>query len=770
METLSIFLKIVFDNLKYILPIFIVLLAITFVGVNIILTIIDEKRWDIILPAGVAVGIFGFIFLLGNLSYFLKGRSGIAIIFAAFVFLGILLFRKNKAKVPKFELNYYYKRTLFVFFLLGGFLLFLVGATQYGGDTYAYWGFAASFANGNYPLRSLWQPDILANHHQGTYMFEGAIQALTGVDMLLVHTLYAWTVIMAGIFLIWGFVKKISKKEFVSFLPPLVAYFSFGAIFLPIPRFFRIYIVPEVEHIIDRLPLLIDAKDRLGGTSTLPLFVYVNHRAAAFLGFLLILFLIYSKLKIKSFFKPTLVAALSIAVISSDEIFLPAILFCVFGWFVKEIITKKEERKKTILSFILAGVAGTILFFSVGNALRDSLLTPPKEDSRFQFVVDAESFLKRQNGLKSAILWPKEQGTYFWILPGATLIAFVALVVGAFSGNFWIILLLFSVVGTFVAYFVVDHTYYPSNNDRFLHLIYQLLGLIIASSLVLLLNNKKKLVKYLAAGGIIILLIPGVLFSSIFLFRYSKQPYYPNLKGTLPDYDILKWAQKNIPDKRMFFIDGYLRGQPYSYLTLNGIQNYGLFVPISPVNTKVHTPDYGFEAIDLINTLNPTPLRQLKVEYLFIVKDQTGYYSKQRQSDLTNPNYFTPDYEDKLGTLYKVNDRYFGEAQDEGSTISNLPDLVPDGGNIYIDYPPRLEHYIRAVMTLVLKDEGKLYTEWRSGTFNLIETKIELAAPSLEVKYDYLVLGPDTDPSEICRCGNFTKIWEIDQAKAYKIQ
>jgi hypothetical protein len=768
MATISIFLKIFFENIQFILPVAIVFLAVTFVGVSIILTILEERRWDIIFPAGIATGIFGLILLLGNLSYFLKGRIGIAVIFLMYLLLGIFLFKKVSKSLPKISLNYYYKRTIFIYLLFLAFMMFLAGANIYGGDVIAYWGFATSFANGNYPLRSLWQPDILANHHQGTYMFEGAVQALTGVDMLLIHTMYAALVILAGFFLLWGFIRKISKRDFISLLPSLVAYFSFGAIFLALPTFLRSYFVPEVEHVIDHLPLLIDAKDRLGGTSTLPLFIYINHRAAAFLGFLLIFVIIVSKIKVKEFFKPIIVAALSVAVISSDEIFLPAIVFLVLAWFLKQIFTKGQWRQ-SFTGFLIGGVVAAVLFFSVGNALRDSILTPPKEDSRFQLVLNSESLSKRQGGLKNAILRPKSEERFFWILPDARLIALLAVLVYLVSKNNWSLLLLSSTLGTFIAYFVVDHTYYPNNNDRFLHLIYQQLGLVLASSLVFLLINKNKVVKSLAKVGIIVLLVPSVVFASIFLFKYAKQPYYPNLKGTLPDYKVLKWAQANIPDKRLFFIDGYLRDQPYSYLTLNGIQNYGLFVPISPADVKVHTPDYGVEAIDVINTLNPTPMKKLKIEYLFVVHTLESFYPKQRQLDLNTDRYFSRVYQDQLGILYKVNEDFFNEAEDLTSSIEGLSGIIRNG-DIYIDYPPRMESNVRAVMTLALKDKGALYTEWRHGTFNLIETKIELSAPIPNKKYNYLILGPNTNPEEICGCDSYQKIWEMNGAKAFEIK
>jgi len=242
-----------------------------------------------------------------------------------------------------------------------------------------------------------------------------------------------------------------------------------------------------------------------------------------------------------------------------------------------------------------------------------------------------------------------------------------------------------------------------------------------------------------------------------------------SLYGRLPDQKVLVWVRDNLGLKRVFFVDGYLRDQSFSYLSLYGIQNYGLFIPISPADIKVHTPDFGIEAIDIINTLNPSSLEKLKVEYLFVVQSQLKYYTDRRLSDLKNSNYFSEVYSDELGTLYKIKEGYFKEAEDQEATIARLPDLLGTKGNIYIDYPPRLESSVRAVMTLALKDKGELFTEWRHGTFNYIETKIKINAPSSEVKYDYLILGPETDPREICGCKNIKEVWKIREATAYEV-
>src|SRR3989304_6403255 len=105
MDTISIVLRIASENIDYILPVGLILFLISLAGVGIVLSLLEERRLSIILPAGMAVGLFGFILFLGTLSYFLKGRTGILVIFLAYLSLGICLLLINFKKIPKVKLN-----------------------------------------------------------------------------------------------------------------------------------------------------------------------------------------------------------------------------------------------------------------------------------------------------------------------------------------------------------------------------------------------------------------------------------------------------------------------------------------------------------------------------------------------------------------------------------------------------------------------------------------------------------------------------------------
>ena len=769
MDTISIFLKTIFENNEFIFPVVVIFFLVTFVGINMVLAVLKEDRWSLILPLGAVVGLFGFIIFLGTLSYLFKGRTGILIIITIFVSFGLFLFRKNRKKLPELKIDGFFIKSILLYFLVTGLVAFLAGTTQYGGDVIAYWGFATSFANGNYPLKSPWQPDLLANHHQGTYLFEGAVHAMTNADMLLVHTLYSTFVISAGIFLIWAVVRKITNRDILSVIPALVVYFSFGAIFIPLPSLVRQLLNPEVEHVVTRLPLLLDAKNRLGGMSNLPDMIYINHRAAALVGFLLVLYIIYAKLKIKDFWKPLIVAVLSVAIASSDEIYLPALIFAVGFWFIREFVTKPQQRKTTFISFLLGGLIFLTFFFVVGNALRDSMLTPPKEGTRFRIVTNTDSLLMRNESLKSAILRSSSDSSYFWFLPSVWILSVLALFLGIFGKNYFVWLVTFATLGSLVAFFVVDHTFYATNNERFLSQLYQHLAFIISVSSLLLPQTKNRLLRPLAQFSLFALIVPSIVFASVFIYKYAKKPAYNNLYGKLSDDKVLLWLRNNKPKERTFFIDGFLWKTNDPYLTNHGIQNFGLFVPVSPADIKVHTPDFGVEAIDVINTLNPREMEALKITYLYILDDQVGRFPLKRQKDLKNSDYFKEVYNDGLGSLYQVSNQYYEKGENIPGTISELSDILK-GGNIFVDNPPSFNFYIRSALALELRNNGNLYSVWGPGIFNYIETKIVLKQPEEGIAYDYIIVRPDSDARTICKCENVKKIWEIQQAVAYEVK
>jgi hypothetical protein len=285
-----------------------------------------------------------------------------------------------------------------------------------------------------------------------------------------------------------------------------------------------------------------------------------------------------------------------------------------------------------------------------------------------------------------------------------------------------------------------------------------------------MLRNKRNLIKFISNIFIFVLLIPAIVFSGVYIYKYAKKPDYPNLSGKLPDQKVLLWARDNIPKERIFFIDGYIWKEISSYMTLYGIQDYGLFVPVAPAHIKVHTPDIGIEAVDVINTLNPSEMESLKIDYLYIKHDQLSNYSQERQNDLLNPEYFKIVYEDDLGRLLEVNENYYRYGKDLPGTILSLKNILKKNSDIYFDSHPNINYNLRAVIVLALKDDNSVYADWGPGLFNYIETKIDLREVKKHFDYDYMVLGLKTDPLVVCSCDKVDLVWKNNYAKIYEIK
>lgn len=772
MGTLKIVANIIQDNIWYFLPVggFIILTSV--IGVILLIYLIDEDRWQFLLPAGVIFGIFSFIFMLGTLGHFFKGPTGIAIILTLYALAGFAVFQKIKSKIPKvhFKLNFSSLIVVSGGLFFGALMFLLAGNTVIGGDVAAYWGFSTSFGNGNYPQRSPWQPDLLTVHHQGAFLYEGAIFALTNVDMRLIHTLFAFTVMAAGFYLLWAWVYKQTGYTLFSILPAIVAYFPFGGIFLLLPAWIRPFLDPEVEHPLTKFATLTDFKNRLGGASDINSWVYINYRAAALACFLLILMLAVGKWKISRWYKPVILAAISVPVLSADEVFLPPLGAAIALWALFELYrSRKTEFKKTFWSFLAAGLVFVGLFFIIGNPLRDSIFTPSYEKPRFQIIVDSAAILQRAAGFKSAVL-KIENREWLLFLPHLGWFVLFGLILASLIKDKWGFLVFFSGIGIMIGYFFAEHTYWPGNQGRFLHLLYILYGTLISYCLVLLSTKfSNRLAKYLALVLTILLFLPAMISSLSDSVIKAKTADYPNFQGKMPQYTVLRWARKNIPQKRIFFIDGFLHDYPHSFLTLHAIQNYGLFVPISPASIKVHTPDWGIEAVDIIGTLNPSSLKELKIEYLYLANNQRKYYDQNRLRDLENRNFFTVAEVDEIGVLYKVGSGYIEKGEDHPESIASLAKLIPKGSKIFLEKPPGLNFYIRGAAMLAVKNGNEVYGALYSGFFNYIETEIKILTPDEKTEYDYLILGPETDPYTVCNCSRANAFWAGNGIKVWKV-
>jgi len=760
----------VLRNFQALFLISIILLAITFVGVMFFRALIKTENIFYLIPAGMVTGSAVFVLYLGLFSHIFKGGNGLKIIFLLFILSGYFMLRKHKCRWKLLVEKSNVKNTLlYILVLFIAFLFFVkAGNVIFGGDAITYWGLSTSFANGNYPQVLPWQPQYLTVHHQGAFLLLGAIHGLTKVDIRQIHFLYAFFIISGGFLMLWGYFYEKTKKVLLSFTFPLFVYFVFGGFFIPLPK----SILGEYSaKIIDVYPIIWEAKGSLGTMASIFDMYYVLPRSMALAILFLVFILLFTKNKLKMKNKLLTASLLSTVVLSVDETIFSCMIFPIIIWGSWEFI-KTKNKSKLIKNAIYSFVIFFTLFWVIGNPVRDSLLTPSPEAPRFAFVSISESLSQgRLNFLKNSFVDSTKTPGIVWYLPDYRMLFGIGLIAALFSGSSFSILLIVAAFGATLFYFLVEHTFWPGNSARFLLIGYQFIGASLGTAIVRLFSQKKILFKYF--GYLLLLLTLPSIFSSFMRFVQSIPDInYSNFAPITTRYKVLDWVTENLAyDAKVFFVDGFLHGDPHSDLTLHGTQGYGLFIPTSSSEYKMHTQEWGPEAVDVLNTISPQSIGQLDIEYIYIVNSQRERLSKDRMKDINNADYFEQIYQDDIGILFKVSNAFVDNAGEESGRVVRLGELIPKGSKIYFDNPPiNLNYYLRKVMFLILKDNRTLYSKSGNWHYNYVETFIETLEPMEEERYDYFILGPDTDIEIICGyCQDSDVIWNTEGARLYEV-
>lgn len=772
MAWLRFFLRDLGANIGDFLFVALALGEITAVGIVYFRSFIKERRFSVLIPGGMVAGTAVFTLYLGVLSHLLKARQGIWIISVLYFLSGLLIFsrsrKKWKFKFPKVSLRNIV--LLLSSLLLGLIFVIKAGNAIFGGDATTYWGLATSFANGNYPQVLPWQPQFLTVHHQGAFLFEGALHAITGVEIRQIHFVFAAFIIAAGFFLLWAFLGDKPKKVVSAMIPSLLGYITFGGFFVILPLVFG---EPGHQRDLVDLPNLQDAKNTLGALVSFFDLYYLIPRTTA-LAVIILVFIVITGEFIGGRKKRLLaVAVLSNVILSIDESMFAAIVLPVSFWVGSQFLEAGDKGGylKDALVSLLVFFA---LFWVVGNPLRDSLLTPSPEAPRFQLVeLGTIREQKRINFLKSVLIYSESTPRIFWFLPDLRVILCLALFSSFLWGGLLARLFALIAVGTTTLYFLIEHTFWPANYLRFALMGYQFSGFALGVVVYRLLQapKEKRVLRFL---GIVFLgfVLPSTIASTLRVLKSLPSKDYANFYPLTPKYTILEWTRRNLPRKtRVFFIDGFLYDHGYSDLTLYGTQGFGLFIPTGSADVKMHTAEWGTEAIDVVNTLSPAAMKDLEIEYLFIKFDQLARFPEKRRLDLANPKFFDPVHKDTLGILYEVKRAYFSEGWEGEDTIRRLSTLIPNENQIFIDPNERMNYYLRSALLLELRNKPNLYSLIGRGHFNYVETFIRTKDPSLADHFDYLILGPETDPQTVCPEGkSCQKIWETLGVSAFEVR
>lgn len=749
------------------------------------------------------IGPLGFLLVLSLGSYIFKGPAGILGMFLAYLATAFWLFLKDhKFSLQHRMLQLKVKGQDFaVLIVLAAYLLgiFLFAHRSFvGSDSDIYFAIATSFAKGNYPVVQSWQPAFLTVYHQGTYLLEGAFWALSGRDIELVHYFFSVYLIWAIFLLLTGLARE--KTRSVLCLLPAI----FGLILVGGPVLLTK--LSSLSGFISSLHLQPDfasfQSSNGAGATDLSTLIYSN-----FYTFGLAVFLIFGLLLLdrwqKDFSLLRYLVLLTIIILglSIDETFFPVEL-ALFGglliWQLRKVSLFKKAIYISVLSIFL-----TALFWLVQNPLRDSILTPSPEGTRFKLLVESSLPFFRQlfyypgektswNGFSSGITAPEavagrikyasdtmiNSSSAVWVRPDIRLILGLLLLAIIIASSRWGFFLLASSFLSYLLSLVVINTFWPPNGLRITNQAFQLafisLGLVIIN-----LFGQKNQFKKLVAIIIILLLLPQILSSHTKVFTFTR-PGLAKLKSTdirnnftqqKKDADLENISRYIPPGKVTIFLDRYPDIAPFSYLNYTALTKMGVFVPIAPPKIKILNPAPGVEWLDAVNMLSPYALKDLNVEYAYIQNAAYSRLSEQTINALKNKEYFEEVRvfgED--GILYKVLPAY--------QTTSEKPDslkqtslIIGRGKRVYLDKLKFNE--VRKAYILELAKTNHLigYPPAHGGDFYMyIETLLpfEAETPESIKDLDYVITDKDKEPDSSLP-GMFKRILSNNYASLWAV-
>lgn len=668
------------------------------------------------------------------------------------------------------------------------------------GDPFIFQTIGKSFARGNFPIYEPWQPDMKFSYHYGPSIFLAVFHQIANLPFDLVQRVTSFVIaLMMSQFLIWIFKRHFSLKSLLVYqLIPLISLISLGNWMMAIPIFpFKFPPLPNgLFSWLSALPTSHVSFSTYGGAiNDLNGLIYFYHELIGMMAFIWILWLSFTYNKnfrnLSFFFLTISIAATAII----NEVFLPlSILASSLIIFFREFPFKNFFSFKRILLMISLAFLLVLLVVFQGGTPTESIFGFKSEYPTAQILPNKKNIfvlidkdLSLQNYQKEIInladyqkiqqsskLFSPESMWYpfRWFHPG-----FIYFYIANFIACFIFYLfkqknrLLLSVtllVSAIIATLIYNSTYVIANNSsRLIAFTYTFLGTNLAFFVVWVLEYLANKRVYFILASIIVawLSIPS------FLPPLSQQltPAEPQNKlffqerETLPP--VLDWVYRNLPYNARVF---NLVSAGYNGYTLAKL---GVFTPTWPPGIRAYTMDSSPAHLDATFTLNPSPLKQLKITHLIIDSYFFSKLPKARQEALNRSDYFQIVFSaDSFSTnswerVYQIKDNYFTGAQDLPGTFKQLDqEVIPLKAKVYIDKTTPLSttkdlgswYPLRRALIFALRNRELYYDEGIPNGTNLpyqhVEAKVSGSPPSKSVVYDYLTLFSDTIPETVCDC------------------
>lgn len=743
-------------------------------GIFILQKVSLIKRPELFLPAGAILGLFIFTFLLNLVAFLIKGSTSIVLAYLLTLVLGLLVVKFIRSKNKKIDLPKGKGLFFWLFSILvwGGFIYWKTSHALIGSDTNLYYGIAHSFVKGNFPFLTPWQPDIRLSYHVGTSELLGAFYYFSGLDFRFLHLFFSALFIFCTTqIIIWIIKRHNSLIGFLlSNLVAAVTFISFGFIYIVWPLFpLRLSEISNINQLViwlRGLPTVNQAIEVYGAPINLDALTYFIFHAFGLAIFfsLLALLLYYKKEKPSVSWLVICLGLVSLALVN-ESLFIAAFPALFLGIFLIEWQKKSLLKNLKILCLLVIIVLVTVSF--QGGIISASINRDPNIENSAVIFPEKEAikddFANYHLGQESSKLLPAkpEWLPLRWFHPGVDLLLLFSLIaILIIRSDFYHLVLLrvLFLVGftSLVAYNVIVPKFLVANGNRFLSASFLFFSLVLCLSAVLVFEKigksvVKKILFLIMLGWIF---IPTILppLASLSKTRFGENKLIPK---SLQSSEGLSWLKKNASfDDRVIILD---KNAPHPSGQERALVEAGVFAPLFYGNFRVFTIEASPEYIDIAYYLSPQALKKLKTDTLVIDNSFFETLPQIRKQQLENDEYFekafdNSQYSHNWEKIYKIKNDYLENGEELDGAFAELLEILPDDGKIYIDNEENFNpSYLRRPLIFSLRDRD-IYFLPQSGVYLNVETNINSHPPLEEGSYDYLVLGKNTSPKNICNC------------------
>lgn len=745
------------------------LIPILLAGILTLRKISSIGRLELLLPAGSILGIFTFTFFLNLVAFLLKGPLGITVSYLLLISFGFIIFKFQRSENQKInfpkgkELIFWSSGIL----LWGGFIFWKVANALIGSDANLYYAIAHSFVKGNFPFLTPWQPDILLSYHVGVSELLGAFYYFSGLDFQFLHLFFSGLFIFCAAQIIVWLVKR--HTGIVSFLlsnlAALVTFISFGFIYITWPIFpVQLPVVSNINELViwlRNLPTVNQTIEVYGAPINLDSLIYFVLHAFGLAIFLTLIALLINQNRKKPLWGWMMIClGLAALALINESLFVAAFPSLLLGIFLMELREKSLIKNlKKLFFLILATIL--IVFFQGGiipasinsppNLSKSVLIFPKKEDIK-------EDFKGYHSGQETSKLLPVSRQTLplRWFHIGADILLLLSLIiVFIFKDSVLYKVLFVSGLSSLVAYNVIVPKFLAANGNRFLSASFLFFSLLLCLAIAALYERlkKKKILKLLLLIIIVWIFIPTILppLALLSKTRFGENKLIPkhqqSSKGIL-------WMRDNINfDKKVLVLD---RNAPHPSGQVRAMVEAGVFAPVFTGNFRAFTIETSPEYIDIAYYLSPHALQKLNINILLVDDIFFRTLPDLRKQQLQDNKYFERIFADSKNenaeTIYRIKEAYFKEGQEIDGTFEQMISVLPDLGKIYIDNEESFNpSFLRRPLIFSIRNKDIYYLP-QSGVYLNVEANINSHPPRKDRDYDYLVLGKNINPHDLCKC------------------